>query len=112
GAHKGAVSALAFSPDGQWCVTGGEDKEICLWDTGKGTLRSRFPKVHRGAITSLHFATPNQVVSASHDNTIAVWQIGNGDEPQLARSPISSRSGEVKMLGVSPDGKRLLFDDQ
>lgn len=105
--HKGAVTCVAFSPDGKSCVTGGDDKEICLWDTATGALRIRFPAVHRGAITSLQFPQPNEVISASRDSTLAMWRVG--EQAQLVRH-IPSRSGDVTVLGASPDGKRVLFD--
>ena len=90
------------------CVTGGEDKEIYLWDSSTGKAICKFPTLHRAGITSLQFATAGQVVSASRDNTLRVWQIDN--DKAEAISLIPSRSGEVSTLGVSPDGKRVLFD--
>jgi WD40 repeat protein len=30
--HKGAVLALAFSPDGKWLVSGSSDKTVKVWD--------------------------------------------------------------------------------
>lgn len=106
--HRGAVTCVAFSPNGQLCVTGGEDKEIYLWDTDTGKLVCKFPTLHRAAITSLQFSSGNQVVSASRDNSLRVWAIGDG--AVTAVSQIPSRSGEVTTLGVSPDGKNVLFD--
>jgi len=107
--HRGAISCVAFSPDGLSCITGGEDKEICLWDTTTGKRRCKFPTQHRGAITSLQFPLADRVVSAARDNTLAVWNI-QGDQVQLARPAIPSRTGDVTSLGVTPDGKRTLFD--
>jgi WD40 repeat protein len=107
--HRGALTCVAFNPDGTRCVTGGEDKDICLWDTQTGNLLGKFPSVHRGAITALQFAQANQVVSAARDNTLAFWQV-DGSQAQLLRRPIGGRSGDVTILGVSPDGKRVLFD--
>ena len=107
--HRGAVSCVAFSPDGLTCITGGEDKEIILWDTTTGKQLTRFPTQHRGAITSLQFPQADRVVSAARDNTLAVWNV-QGNQVQLARPAIPSRTGDVTSLGVTPDGKRTLFD--
>lgn len=108
GQHRGAVSAVAFSPDGKLCVTGGVDKEIQLWDVATGQLRYKFPTLHRGGITSLQFALSNQVLSAGTDNTLRLWQLGDQTAEQLGSLP--ARTGEVRMLGCTADGKRALFD--
>src|SRR5262249_28624872 len=42
-AHRGAVSCVAFAPDGLTCATGGEDREIRLWNVETGELRYKFP---------------------------------------------------------------------
>lgn len=107
--HRGTISCVAFSPDGRSCITGGEDKEIILWDTTTGERLCKFPTQHRGAITSLQFPLADRVVSAARDNTLAVWNV-QGNQVQLARPAIPSRTGDVTSLGVTPDGKRTLFD--
>src|SRR5207244_3386325 len=43
GGHAGPITCVAFGPLGKWCVTGGEDRAICWWDTASGTLLQRFP---------------------------------------------------------------------
>lgn len=35
GLHRGAVTCAAFSPDGRYCATGGEDRDIVLLDVEK-----------------------------------------------------------------------------
>ncbi|MBL8799722.1 MAG: HlyD family efflux transporter periplasmic adaptor subunit [Planctomycetia bacterium] len=108
GQHRGPVSAVAFSPDGKLCVTGGVDKEIQLWDVASGQLRYKFPTQHRGGITSLQFAQGNQVLSAASDNCLRLWQLGDQTAEPLGNLP--ARTGEVRMLGCTADGKRALFD--
>jgi len=39
-AHKDAITALAFSPDGKYFATGGADNSINIWET-EGDFRSR-----------------------------------------------------------------------
>jgi WD40 repeat protein len=108
GPHRGAVNCVAFSPDGRTCVTGGEDHQICLWDTATGALRYRFPAGHLGAVTALHFPLPSRVVSAGRDNTLRVWAL-EGDGVRQEKT-LDRRSGDVSQPGVSADGKWLLYD--
>src|SRR5262249_41811692 len=64
GGHRGPINCVAFSPDGKTCATGGDDREINVWDVATGNPRYRLPG-HKGAITSLQFTPLNQLVSAS-----------------------------------------------
>ena len=108
GGHHGALTAAAFSPDGSLCVTGGEDRAVCLWQTVDGALRCRFPAEHGGPVTTLHFPRPDCVISAGRDNTVRVWTVG--ERSAALETTLDHRSGDVPFLGVSPDGKRVLFD--
>jgi WD40 repeat protein len=106
--HRGAVTCAAFTPDGKLCATGGEDRQIHLWDVGTGELRYTFPGGHRGTITSIQFTPQGKLVSAGRDNTLRLWALGtDGARPEVQ---FDRRSGDVPTLGVSPDGNRVLFD--
>jgi WD40 repeat protein len=108
GQHHGPITCVAFSPNGQACVTGGEDHDLCLWDVATGKLRYRFPAGHLGAVTSLHFPLPARVVSAGRDNTLRVWAVD--ERAARLEMTLEHRSGDVPRLGVSSDGKHVLLD--
>jgi len=107
--HKGRVVAVAFSPDGQNCATA-DDKEIIIWDTEKLEPRYRFSAEHRGPITSLQFTPQTKLVSVARDRTVRVWDLG--DKGAKLNNVLDNRSGNVDVLGVSPDGQRILFDQE
>jgi len=111
-AHQDGVTALAFSPDGMWFASGGADNNIRLWSTETGKQQYSFDKQaepHQGAITSLHFTPQTRLVSASRDNTIHVWKL-HEKGAELELDAIAGRSGFVSQLGVSDDGRWMLFD--
>ncbi len=111
--HKGPITCTAFSPDGVYCATGGEDRAIRLWNTSDGKLIHTLFAAHKAAVTSVQFAQEKgkvlQLVSAGGDNTLHVWNLEKVDAP--TPTPVMShRSGDVAQLGVSSDGKYVLFD--
>jgi WD40 repeat protein len=113
GSHKGSITCAAFSPDGAYCATGGEDRAIRLWKTDDGKLVHTLFAAHKAAVTSVQFAQEKgkvlQLVSAGGDNTLHVWNLEKVDAP-TPTPVLPRRSGDVAQLGVSSDGKYVLFD--
>jgi WD40 repeat protein len=117
GGHKAAITSVAFSPDGRWAVTGGEDNAICLWDVASGQKQA-FPAKwgHGGHVTSVTFLASGpednprlSVVSAGRDDVLRVWPLkpdGSPEQPAV----LEGRGGEVLTLGVNARGNQLLFD--
>ncbi|XP_061652420.1 telomerase protein component 1 isoform X2 [Phyllopteryx taeniolatus] len=77
--HSGAVTCLAFSPDGGQLLSGGKDKALVVWDvtsTAPG-LSKVLPTFHRDWITSCVW-TSDCVISSSSDGRLCLWDIEAG----------------------------------
>ena len=78
--HKDIISALAFSPEGKFILSGSWDQNIILWDAGSGKKIKTFSG-HAGFIQSLDFSINlGNFVSTSRDGTIRLWNIATGRE--------------------------------
>lgn len=79
-AHMYAINHVDFSPDGKHFVTCSMDKSIKVWDMEALKLLKVIDKTrHAGHGTSVNkllwTGFNNQLVSASDDRTISIWQI-------------------------------------
>jgi WD40 repeat protein len=79
-AHLFAINHIEFSPDGKHFVTCSMDKSIKVWDADALKLLKVIDKArHAGHGTSVNKLLwtnyHNQLVSASDDRSISVWQI-------------------------------------
>ncbi|MCE9565083.1 MAG: HlyD family efflux transporter periplasmic adaptor subunit [Planctomycetes bacterium] len=106
-AHASGIQAVAISPDGKYAATAA-GREVFIWDLAAGKKLYALPDSHRDSITSLSFTPQAQLVTASKDRTLKVWRVGS-EKAAVART-IDHRSGAIDVLGVSPDGGRVLFD--
>ncbi len=107
---NGAIRCVAFAPDGQLIATGGpplENKEtVRLWDAKTGK-QVRGIKGHEDDVISLAFSPQgDRLVTASKDNSIAVWDVSSGRE--VFRK---SGLGSYPNVTYSPDGKRIVTGD-
>ncbi|HRW98604.1 MAG TPA: WD40 repeat domain-containing protein [Cyclobacteriaceae bacterium] len=79
-AHMYTINHLEFSPDGKHFVTCSMDKSIKVWDGADFRLLKVIDKArHAGHGTSVNklawTSFNNQLVSASDDRTISIWNI-------------------------------------
>jgi WD40 repeat protein len=82
-AHMFALNHLAFSPDGRYFATASMDKSVKIWDAQSFKLLKIIDKArHAGHGTSVNKVLwtqyQNQLLSASDDRLISVWEIDFG----------------------------------
>ena len=102
--HRGAITDVAFSPDGKRVGTSSRDKTARVWDAESGALLDRLVG-HEDDVTSVAFSPDGRhVLTASRDHNPRLWNAATGATTQVLRR----HSGEVKDATFSPDGRWIL----
>ncbi|MCP4701500.1 MAG: AAA family ATPase [Gammaproteobacteria bacterium] len=100
---KGAILAVAFSPDGKTLATGSTDKNARLWDTASG-YELRALKGHTDYILSVAFSPDGKTLATgSEDNSARLWNMSDGRELHI----LKGHTSKVWSVAFSPYGKTL-----
>jgi len=76
--HRGAVSTIAYSPDGRHLASGDLNREIFVFDAASKEVKVTGWVFHTARINSLSWAQDStHLVSGSLDGAIYVWDIQN-----------------------------------
>ena len=75
-AHQGAVTALAFSHDGRYLASGGQDGQVQVWETETGVLRQTF--THGSPVALLRWS-PNHLLASTSPGHLQVWSVQSAD---------------------------------
>jgi WD40 repeat protein len=101
--HTGAVTAVAFSPDGGTLVSASTDATLKLWDVKNGELRSTLTG-HSGAVLCAAFSHDGKTLaSGGDDSNVLLWDVAAGK----VVAKLSAHGSKVKCLAFSPSGAQL-----
>lgn len=102
--HTAAVRRAAFSPDGRWLVSVGEDKQVIVWDFARRERLATFND-HSDWVTSVAFAPDGKrFATASYDKTVIVWDAVNLRKETV----LHGHRSKVFNVAFSPDGQVLV----
>jgi WD40 repeat protein/microsomal dipeptidase-like Zn-dependent dipeptidase len=104
-AHEGVVRAVAYSPDGQYLATGGDDS-LRVWDAATGEPLST-DTARRGPVRALAYSRDGRLATAGDDRTIELWS--KDAEPMMV---LEAHRGLVNAIAFSRDGSRMVSGGQ
>ena len=100
--HEGAVTSVAFSPDGRTAVTGSLDNTARLWEVASG--REIALLGHESWVYSVALSPDGRTVATgSFDGIAQLWEAATGREIMTLRG----HEDYVQSVAFSPDGRTL-----
>lgn len=73
--HSNNMNCLAYSSDGQFIATGGDDGKVKLWNTTSGFCTVTFQE-HSSSVTCARFSNNRKfVISSSLDGTVRAYDL-------------------------------------
>src|SRR5262249_28069679 len=108
-AHKGAVTNVVFSPDGQLLASVGSDRKVRVWNAGTLEQLAEFDR--SGTDWAMTFSADSKRLAVSLSDKVRVFDVA-GDravgEPTGGTTDITLPPGSKGSMTFTPDGGRFV----
>lgn len=102
--HTGAVTCVAYSPDGSRAISGSRDTCLRFWDIATGECL-RVLEGHSKVVFSVAFSPDGaRAISGSRDTSLRLWDLATGECLRI----FEGHSVPVNSVAFSPDGSRAI----
>jgi WD40 domain-containing protein len=102
--HTNKVRCVAYSPNGNYIVSGSGDNNLILWN-GRTGEQIKILKGHSAMVQCVAYSPDgNYIVSGSHDNNLILWDGKTGDQIKI----LKDHTDIVRCVAYSPDGNCIV----
>jgi WD40 repeat protein len=105
--HRDSISAVAFSPDSRYLLTGGRDNLAVLWDVETGELVQRLSGHEEFIFRTVFSPDGNFMLTAGYAGEVIFWDAETGTVIQTFT--VRPESVDPSNVRFSPDGQYLLI---
>jgi len=107
----GAITSVAFSPDGRTLAAGNIDGKIWLWNVTSPAHPALIGQIRTGPadqVYSVAFSPDGRTLAAgSGDEDVWMWNVASPGNPARIGQPLTGPGGPVQSVAFSPDGQTL-----
>jgi WD40 repeat protein len=105
-AHEDEVNAIAYSPDGRYLASGGDDCTVKVWNIADNSCAARL-QGHTVEIWSVCFSPNSKILaSGSSDGSVRLWN-GDACDGSCLVHLLSHHRRSVHSIAFSPNGRTL-----